>query len=36
MHVIDDPEQVVDAIFGHYEKRGFIPSLAERDIQFNL
>ncbi len=36
MHIIDDPDQVVDAIFDHYEKRGFTPSLAERDIQFNL
>ncbi len=36
MHIIDDPDQVVDAIFDHYEKRGFMPSLAERDIQFNL
>jgi uncharacterized protein (TIGR00730 family) len=36
MHVIDQPEEVLDAIFSHYEKRGFIPSLAEREIQLNL
>jgi len=29
---IDKPEDVVDAIFSHYEKRGFMPSLAEREI----
>ncbi|MEW6590191.1 MAG: TIGR00730 family Rossman fold protein [Pseudomonadota bacterium] len=34
--VIDKPEQVVEAIFSHYEKRGFTPSLAEREIQLNL
>jgi hypothetical protein len=36
MRVIDEPAQVVDAIFAHYEKRGFMPSLAEREIQLNL
>ncbi|MBT9538946.1 TIGR00730 family Rossman fold protein [Thiobacillus sp.] len=36
MQVIDEPDQVVDAIFSHYEKRGFMPSLAEREIQLNL
>ena len=36
MQIIDKPEEVVDAIFGHYEKRGFTPSLAEREIQLNL
>jgi uncharacterized protein (TIGR00730 family) len=36
MHVIDTPEQVVEAIFSHYEKRGFMPSPAEREIQLNL
>jgi predicted Rossmann-fold nucleotide-binding protein len=36
MQVIDDPEKVVEAIFSHYEKRGFMPSLAEREIQLNL
>jgi uncharacterized protein (TIGR00730 family) len=36
MLIIDEPDQVVDAIFSHYEKRGFMPSLAEREIQLNL
>jgi uncharacterized protein (TIGR00730 family) len=36
MSIIDKPEEVVDAIFSHYEKRGFMPSLAEREIQLNL
>ena len=36
MHIIDEPAQVVDAIFSHYEKRGFMPSIAEREIQLNL
>ena len=36
MRILDKPEEVVDAIFGHYEKRGFTPSLAEREIQLNL
>ena len=36
MRIIDKPEDVVDAIFSHYEKRGFMPSLAEREIQLNL
>jgi hypothetical protein len=36
MRIIDKPEEVVDAIFGHYEKRGFMPSMAEREIQLSL
>ena len=36
MRILDKPEEVVDAIFSHYEKRGFTPSLAEREIQLNL
>lgn len=36
IRVIDKPEDVVEAIFSHYEKRGFMPSLAEREIQLNL
>jgi uncharacterized protein (TIGR00730 family) len=36
MHVTDQPEEVLDAIFSHYEKRGFMPSPAEREIQLNL
>jgi len=36
IHIIDDAQEVVDAIFNHYEKRGFMPSPAEREIQLNL
>ena len=36
LRIIDKPEDVVDAIFSHYEKRGFMPSIAEREIQLNL
>ncbi|MGQ0578973.1 MAG: TIGR00730 family Rossman fold protein [Betaproteobacteria bacterium] len=34
--VIDEPKGVVEAIFNHYEKRGFEPSAAEREAQLNL
>ncbi|ADE13059.1 TIGR00730 family Rossman fold protein [Sideroxydans lithotrophicus] len=34
--VIDEPEQVVAAIFKHYETRGFEPSIAELEMQLNL
>jgi uncharacterized protein (TIGR00730 family) len=34
--VINDPKQVVNAIFDHYETRGFEPSAAEREIQLSL
>ena len=36
MQVIDKPADVVEAIFSHYEKRGFTPTLSEREIQLNL
>jgi hypothetical protein len=36
IQVIDEPEQVVDAIFRHYETRGFEPSAQEREILLNL
>ncbi len=36
VRVIDKPEEVVEAIFSHYEKRGFMPSAAEREIQLSL
>ncbi len=36
VQVIDAPEQVVDAIFQHYERRGFEPSVQEREILLNL
>ncbi|MDO8991230.1 MAG: TIGR00730 family Rossman fold protein [Sideroxyarcus sp.] len=34
--IIDEPEQVVAAIFKHYETRGFEPSVAELEMQLNL
>jgi uncharacterized protein (TIGR00730 family) len=34
--VINDPKDVVEAIFNHYETRGFEPSAEEREIQLNL
>ncbi len=30
--LVDKPQEVVDAIFSHYEGRGFEPSAAEREI----
>jgi len=36
VQVIDDPKAVVDAIFKHYEVRGFEPSPAEKQIQLYL
>lgn len=35
-HVIDEPREVVDAIFDHYEQRGFEPSQEEREILLDL
>ncbi|WP_440996845.1 TIGR00730 family Rossman fold protein [Arhodomonas sp. SL1] len=34
--IIDEPQAVVDAIFDHYENRGFEPSRAEADILLDL
>jgi hypothetical protein len=34
--LIDKPEDVVDAIFKHYESRGFAPSQHERELLLNL
>ena len=34
--VIDDPEQVVAAIFDHYANRGFTPSPDERALEMTL
>jgi uncharacterized protein (TIGR00730 family) len=34
--IIDEPKAVVEAIFKHYEARGFEPSAAEREAQLNL
>jgi uncharacterized protein (TIGR00730 family) len=36
MQVIDKPTDVVEAIFNHYENRGFTPTMSEREIQLNL
>jgi uncharacterized protein (TIGR00730 family) len=36
LQVIDDPQQVVDAIFDHYHGRGFEPSPAEREAELSL
>ena len=36
VQVIDDPKAVVEAIFKHYEARGFEPSPAEKQIQLYL
>ncbi len=36
IQVIDDPAQIVDAIFKHYEKRRFLPSREERETFLNL
>lgn len=36
VQVIDKPEEVVEAIFRHYEHRGFQPLPAEREMMLNL
>jgi uncharacterized protein (TIGR00730 family) len=36
VQVIDEPQKVVDAIFRHYENRGFQPTRAEREMMLNL
>jgi len=36
IQVIDKPEDVVEAIFKHYERRGFAPLPAEREMLLNL
>lgn len=36
IQLIDEPKAVVDAIFKHYELRGFEPTAAEREIQLHL
>ena len=36
MQVCNEPQEVVDAIFAFYEKRGFEPSPAEREVMLNL
>ncbi len=34
--VLDKPQEVVDAIFSHYEKRGFEPSPSEQEMLLEL
>jgi len=36
IQVIDEPKEIVAAIFKHYETRGFEPSEAELEKQLNL
>ena len=36
IQVIDQPEQVVEAIFKHYESRGFLPLPEEHEMMLNL
>ena len=36
IQLIDEPEQVVEAIFKHYEARPFAPLPAERELMLNL
>ena len=36
MQVIDEPKQIVDAIFSHYHSRGFEPSPSEREAELAL
>ncbi len=36
VQVCDRPQEVVDTIFAFYEKRGFQPSPAEREVLLNL
>lgn len=36
IQVLDGPEEIVEAIFKHYEMRGFAPSADEREMLLNL
>lgn len=36
IQVIDEPEEVVEAIFRHYERRGFLPLPEENELLLNL
>ncbi|MCB2069309.1 MAG: TIGR00730 family Rossman fold protein, partial [Ottowia sp.] len=36
IQLIDDPDQVVEAIFKHYETRGFLPLPDEHELMLNL
>jgi hypothetical protein len=36
IQIIDEPDKVVEAIFRHYEQKGFEPSAEEREILLDL
>lgn len=36
LQVFDEPEEIVEAIFRHYETRGFAPLPSERELLLNL
>ena len=36
IQLIDEPDEVVEAIFRHYETRGFAPLPGEREMLLNL
>jgi uncharacterized protein (TIGR00730 family) len=36
IQVLDRPDDIVEAIFKHYETRGFSPSAVEREMLLNL
>jgi hypothetical protein len=36
IQLIDEPNQVVNAIFQYYETSGFEPTAAEKEVQLNL
>ena len=36
IQIIDEPEQVVEAIFKHYEARGFLPLPQEHELMLSL
>jgi hypothetical protein len=36
IQVCNEPKEVVDVIFNFYEKRGFEPSPAEKEVLLNL
>ncbi len=36
IQIIDSPDEITDAIFSHYEHRGFEPSAEEAETLLNL
>jgi hypothetical protein len=36
MQVIDEPDEIVNAIFDYYQQTGFEPSPSERERMLNL